>query len=486
MSAAPAQPTSAESGEIDASLKVPVIVLLAFAILWLLGASALGVIAAIKLHTPAFLGGCEFLTYGRVYPAALNALAYGWGMNAGLAVALWLMARLARGTLPSGGLLIVATVFWNIGVKLGVLGILAGDSNSITWLEMPAYVVPFLLVAYALIAAWVLAVLRRGTSPYLYVSQWYVLAALFWFPWLYSAAQLMLVFRPVHGTVQAIVAAWYSHGLLGLWFGSLGLALIYYFIPKVVGKPIRGYYLSSLAFWAYAIFTAWTGVSRLAGAPVPAWTQTAGRTASFMLLVPLGIIVVNLFLTLADGLGALATSMVLRFITVAAVVFVLCTVRGVILALPSWAGITQLTWFATASDYVLLYGVFSMAVFGAVYYLMPRLVRRAWPFAGLIQVHFWFALIGLVVGVVSLSLGGLQQGRDLANDKIAFADVTAHALPYLQAATIAGIILTLGHLAFAFNFVKLVICPQHRAASAAAPLPAALTVPPPELQATAR
>src|SRR5471030_1821 len=96
MSATTTQPPQAESGPTDASVKVPVLVLLAFAVLHLLGASALGLIALIKLHSPGFLGGCEYLTYGRVQPAAFNLFVYGWGFNAAFAVVLWLLARLSR------------------------------------------------------------------------------------------------------------------------------------------------------------------------------------------------------------------------------------------------------------------------------------------------------------------------------------------------------------------------------------------------------
>jgi cytochrome c oxidase cbb3-type subunit 1 len=477
----------AQGAPIDASLKVPVLVLLAFALLHLLCASALGLIAAIQLHTPNFFGGCEYCTFGRVYPAALNLLAYGWGVNTGLAVALWLTARLARGTVPQGGLLVVAVLFWNVGVKLGVLGILAGDSTGYPWLELPRYVAPFLLVAYTLIAAWVAAVLRRGSSRELYASQWYVLASLFWFPWLYSAAQLMLVFAPVRGTVQAVVAAWFAHGFLGLWFASLGLAMVYYFLPKVLGRPIRGYYLASFAFWLFALFTAWAGPARLAGAPVPAWTQTAGRAASFMLLVPLAVLVVNFFGTLAGRWDALRHSIVLRFTAVAAVVFTLWVLRGVVGALPGMTELTGLTWFPTASDYAVVYGVFSMAAFGAIYYLAPRLLRRAWPSAVLIKAHFWFATLGLVLGIASLSLGGVfVQGRGLADPNVHLADINTGLLTWLHAATFAGILLTLGHLALTLNFFKLVLCPRHRAASAAAPVPAVLLRPAPELQAPAR
>ncbi len=476
MSAAPehssARPPAAEAAAIDASIRVPVLVLLGFAVFWLLGATALGLAAAIKLHTPSFLAQCEFLTYGRVYPAALNAFAWGWGVNAGLAVALWLMARLARATLPGAGLLTVAAVAWNVGVKLGVLGILAGWSSSVTWLEMPRHLMPFLLVVFTLIAAWIVGLLRRGASPRLYASQWWLLSALFWLPWVWSAAGAMLFLAPVRGTVQSVVAAWFGHNFLALWFAPLALAVIYYLLPKLLGRPIRAYWLAPLAFWSYAVFTTWAGAARLAGAPVPAWTPAAGEVACFILTLPLVVIAVNLFGPLLGNLAALRSSVVLRFAAVAAFCFTLSTLRLAFTALPGVAEITRLTWFDTASDYAVLYGEFSFAMFAAAYYLAPRLVLRPWWSASLINAHFCLSFTGHVIAMFALTVGGWIQGQELADGKIPFAAVAAHTLPWLQAATLGGLLLAIGHLAFAVNLVKLVLCPQHRAASAAAPVPA--------------
>jgi cytochrome c oxidase cbb3-type subunit 1 len=468
----PARPPAAEAAATDASVRLPVLVLLGFAVLWLLTASALGLVAAMKLHTPSFLASCEFLTYGRVYPAALNAFVWGWGINAGLAVALWLMARLARATLPGAGLLTVAAVAWNIGVKLGVAGILAGWSSAVPWLELPRHLLPFLLVIFTLLAAWVVGLLRRGASPRLYVSQWWLLAALFWLPWVWSAAGAMLFVAPVRGTVQSLVGAWFTHNLLALWFAPVALAVVYYLLPKLLGKPVRAYWLAPLGFWSYALFTTWAGASRLVGAPVPAWVPVSGQVACFMLTLPLVIIAPNLLgPLLCGGLAALRRSVALRFAAVAAFCFCLHTLRLAVGAFPGVAGVTRLTWFDTAADYAVLYGEFSFAVFAAACYFVPRLVLRPWWSASLLGAHFWLSLSGLLLGMVSLSVGGLLQGGALAEGTVAFADIAARTQPWLQAATLGGVLLVVGQLAFAVNLVKTVLCPCHRAATAAAPTP---------------
>ncbi len=69
--------------------------------------------------------------------------------------------------------------------------------------------------------------------------------------------------------VQAAVGAWYSANFINLWFASIGLGAIYYFLPKVSGRPVHSYHLASVGFWSFAILAGWTGMTRLIGGPAP-------------------------------------------------------------------------------------------------------------------------------------------------------------------------------------------------------------------------
>ena len=489
---APSQPPKAEAQAIDASVKLPVLVLLACSILWLLTGSVLALIASIKLHSPGFLGDCEYLTYGRVLPAARTALVYGWGFNAAFAFAFWLLPRLGRSTLRGGGLLVVAAIFWNIGVKLGLLGIMAGYGTSIEWLELPRFVTPELLIAFALMAAWGVTAVETGGAGSLYVSQWYLIAALFWFPWIWSVAQLMLVFFPISGTVQAVIGAWYAQNLFGLWFGSIALAGIYYFIPKLLGKPIRFYYLAPLGFWSYAIATGFSGGSRLINSPVPAWVQSAGIFGEVLMLLPLGVIFLTVFKTLCGNGSIVRGSTVLKFIGFSAFAFVLTTLQGMGMAIRSWTQVTQFTLYTVGHDQAALFGVFGMAMFGAAYYYVPRLMLREWPYPTLVRLHFWLFIIGLVLLVGALSAGGVAQGLALETLKpaadgktdvpVAMLEVLKQLSPWLSIASLGGIVMLAAHLAFAVNFFKMVLCPRLRAEAAIAPVPTELLRPLSDLQ----
>src|SRR5947209_15547484 len=106
MSATPlSQPTSAgipaadnrvPLAEIDASCRVPLLVMFVSAAIWALLGSLLAFVASLKFHMPALLADYPCLTYGRIWPAATNCVLYGFGVQGGLGVALWLFARLGR------------------------------------------------------------------------------------------------------------------------------------------------------------------------------------------------------------------------------------------------------------------------------------------------------------------------------------------------------------------------------------------------------
>jgi cytochrome c oxidase cbb3-type subunit 1 len=472
----------AELSEIDDSTKAPAMFFLCSALLWLLAGTAFALIASFKMHAPNFLGDAEWLTFGRVRSAHLNAVVYGWSVNASFAVVLWLMARLARSVVRHSSLLMLAGAFWNIGVTVGLYGILAGDSTSIEWLEIPPYATPMLFIAYALVGAWTVITFRFGKSEHIYVSQWYILAALFWFPWLYSIAQIMLIFAPARGTVQALVNWWFAHNVLGLWFTPIGLAAAYYFLPKVLGKPIHSYYLSVLGFWSLAIFYNWAGVHHLIGGPVPAWVITAGIAASFMMVVPVVVTAINHHLTMIGSFGALKFSPTLRFIVFGAVNYTLSSLLGSLMADRGVNEVVHFTHATVAHAHHGLYAFFTMVMFGSIYYILPRILHKEWPSAALISAHFWTVAVGITIYVVVLTVAGTQQGFGMNNADIPFLDVVKNTLGALQWRSYAGVLITIGHVAFAVNFVWMILRPRAAATTA----PTLFRNPQPDLEVSAR
>lgn len=442
----------AELSEIDASIRTSSVFFTVSAIFWLLIGTVFAVIAAYKAHEPSFMGGTEFTTFGRMRSAHLNAMALGWGNNIIFAVGLWIMARLCRSPVRHGGLLLIAGIFWNIGLTVGLAGIIWGDITSVEWLEIPRYATPLLAFSYALVGVWGIMAFHFRKGEHVYVSQWYILAALFWFPWLYVIAQIMIIWFPARGVVQSVTNWWFAHNVLGLWLTPMALATAYYVIPKVLGRPIYSYYLSVLGFWALALFYNWAGVHHLIGGPVPVWLISAGIVASVMMVIPVIVVGINHHMTVVGLHKEVWRSPTLRFVIFGAMSYTLASLIGSSMALRSVNEITHFTHFTVGHAHQGVYAFFTMIMFGGVYYMMPRLLKREWPSANLIRIHFWGCAIGISIMLIALHIAGWMQGLQMNDATIPFLDIVQMTLPWLKARSVSGIFLTVGHVAFAINF----------------------------------
>ena len=98
-----------------------------------------------------------------------------------------------------------------------------------------------------------------------------------------------------------------------------------------------------------------------------------------------------------------------------------------------------------------------MTMFGAIYYLLPRVVGFEWPFPKLARVHFWISTLGVLLLVVPLAIGGVVQGLKWANPGVAPVDVARATLPFLRVSTTGLLFLLLGNLLFALNIFGLTL-----------------------------
>ncbi|MGA7215976.1 MAG: cbb3-type cytochrome c oxidase subunit I [Terrimicrobiaceae bacterium] len=439
--------TPAARGE--AALRLSVTLFLSSAVFWLVVGSLLFCLAAWKLVVPSFLDGTGWLTYGRILPAAENALAYGWASQAGIGLGLWLLARLGRTALGSERLLITAGLFWNLGVLLGVCSIIAGAGRAIRGLEFSGAASFVLLIAYVCIGVWGLILLRDRSSDGLYVSQWYLLAAFLCFPWLYATANMLLVWNPVQGSAQGPIASWYLGSLLWLWLAPLALAAVYYLVPHIARRPVRAYPSSVLAFWCLTFLGGWTGTRLLIGGPIPAWLVSASVAASIMMLIPATLVCINTLGTL-DGREVPRTPEA-PFTIFAMACFAAVVLQGA--ATPLISTVTHFSDYSMGQDVLVIFGFLSMALFGASYHAIPRLTGREFP-AALASLHFWLSVGGVGTMFLALTLGGFIQGFALYDPGVDFMSSVSLAAPFRAMYALGTLVFLGACLVFAAAFTR--------------------------------
>jgi cytochrome c oxidase cbb3-type subunit 1 len=453
--ASPAPATLAElrqRADADASTAPVVFFLLCAALFWLLVASAAGLVASIKLHDPDWLTQWAWLSFGRIRTLHLNAVAYGWAPLAGLGIAVFVLPRLLGTPLVGGRYALWGGALWNLALVAGLVAIATGRGEGLEWLEIPWQVDILFALSGALVGIPLVLTLSRRTVDHLYVSIWYMGCALFWFPVLFLVANI----PGLHAGVQeAAMNWWFGHNVLGLFYTPLALASIYYFLPKVIGRPVQSYNLSLLGFWGLAFFYGQVGGHHLIGGPVPAWVITLSVVQSMMMILPVMAFTVNQHQTLKGHLSALRYSPTLRFIGVGGLMYLASSVQGSFEALRSVNAVTHFTHYTVGHAHLGLYGFVSLVFFGSIYFIVPRVTGREWPFPRLISLHFWLALGGIGVYVVALSIGGWLQGLAMLDAARPFMESVSLTMPYLKARSIGGLMMTMSHVVFVAHFVAI-------------------------------
>ncbi len=438
----------------DASTGPLVFFFFCCAVIWLVVASAAGLTASIKLHEPDWLVQQAWLTFGRIRTIHLNAVAYGWAPMAGLGTAMFVIPRLLKTPLIGARFAFVGAVLWNAALIAGLGSIGAGINDGLEWLEIPWQIGTLFALGGALIALPLVFTLVNRRVEHLYVSVWYMACALFWLPVLFIVAKMPGLHQ---GVQQAAMNWWFGHNVLGLFYTPLALASVYYFLPKVIGRPIQSYNLSLLGFWGLAFFYGQVGGHHLIGGPVPQWMVTLSIVQSMMMIIPVAAFTVNQYQTLQGRLSALRWSPTLRFIGVGGLMYTASSIQGSFEALRSVNAITHFTHYTVAHAHLGMYGFVSFVFFGAMYFVMPRITAREWPFPWMITAHFWLVSGGFALYFIGLTIGGWLQGLAMLDAAQPFMDSVAVTLPYLKARSIGGGLMVLGHLVFAAHFILLVL-----------------------------
>lgn len=438
--------------KLDQSAKAPILFAIVVSVLWLVLGSVFGLLVSFKFHSPEFLGTQALLTFGKLRPLHLNIIAYGWLSPAALAIAMWLVPRLTKVPLQNTKILFAAGFIWNIGVILGCVGLLFGYSDGLEWLEFWWPFKILLAIAGAMVAIPLFHTIYLSKEKHLYVTLWYFIGALIWFPVLFVIANSHFLHT---GVQQAIVNWWFAHNVLGLWVTPLGIGIIYYLIPKITGYPIASYQLSLFGFWGLALFYSQVGMHHLLGGPIPTWLGNVSVVMSVGMAIPVITTAINHHVSTYRHFHVLKDSVVLRFIVFGAMSYTVSSLQGSLHSLRTFNYTTHFTHWTVSHAHLGLYGFTTMVLFGGIYFALPRLVGRNFKHPRLLNLHFWTAAIGIIIYAVGLGIGGWLQGEELRNIHGSFEHSVRLTIPYLVSRSVGGTLMLISHLLMLYNVLSI-------------------------------
>jgi len=212
----------------------------------------IGVYLSIKFTAPD-VDHVPWLSFGRLRPVHTNTVFWGWTSLAMIALVLYVVPKTSQRRLYSFPLAWISLALINLAVVIGGLCLMGGINNGgqeyreYIWPVMAIFASGVVLTAYTLIRT----IADRGVEE-IYISNWYIMGGFLWTSVLVTIAYLP--FYQQNGISETVIQGYYMHNAVGMWFTPIVLGLTYYFLPKLLNKPIYSYSLGVLAFWTQMVF----------------------------------------------------------------------------------------------------------------------------------------------------------------------------------------------------------------------------------------
>ncbi|WP_223146235.1 cbb3-type cytochrome c oxidase subunit I [Pusillimonas sp. ANT_WB101] len=214
---------------------------------WLVFATAVGVLVALKLVFPEMLGTSSALSFGRLRPIHTNDTFYAWASPALIGLALYISAKSSGTRLYSIKLAWVTLALLNLAAILGTVALDLGFNDGAQEYREWLWWIRVILAAGLVSAAWnMIATVARREGKDIYLSNWYTIGGTLW-----TIIIVVVALIPWYqkGLGQVGVQGYYMHNAVGMWFTPLSLGVFYYALPKVMNRPIYSYSLGIFAFW---------------------------------------------------------------------------------------------------------------------------------------------------------------------------------------------------------------------------------------------
>ena len=436
-------------------------------VVWGIVGMLVGVIIAAQLLWPALNFDIPWLTYSRLRPLHTNAVIFAFGGSALFATSYYAVQRTCQVRLFSDRLAAFTFWGWTLVILLAAISLPLGLTSGKEYAELEWPIDLLIAVVWVSYAVVFFGTIVKRKVKHIYVANWFFGAFILTVAVLHivnSAALPVSLFKSYsvyHGTIDAMVQWWYGHNAVGFFLTAGFLGIMYYFIPKQVGRPIYSYRLSVVHFWALISTYMWAGPHHLHYTALPDWTQTLGMVFSLILLAPSWGGMINGMMTLSGAWHKLRTDPILKFLIVSLSFYGMSTFEGPMMAIKTVNALSHYTDWTIGHVHSGALGWVGLVSIGAIYFLIPKVFgREAMYSTKLIETHFWVATIGIVLYIVAMWISGVMQGlmwRAVNDDgtlTYSFVESLEATYPYYAIRLMGGALYLSGMFIMAYNVWK--------------------------------
>ncbi len=441
-----------------------------------------GVFIAAQLSWPEIFYFPEhgWLNFGRLRPLHTSGVIFAFGGNALICTSFWVVQRTCKARLAGG--IWPWFVFWGyqLFIVLAATGYVSGITQSREYAEPEWYVDIWLTIVWVAYLFVFLGTIWKRKEPHIYVANWFYLA------FIVTVALLHLVnnaavpvgllearsYSAFGGVQDALVQWWYGHNAVGFFLTAGFLAMMYYFVPKRVERPVYSYRLSIVHFWSLIFIYIWAGPHHLHYTALPQWAQTLGMTFSIMLWMPSWGGMINGLMTLSGAWDKLRTDPVVRMMVVAIAFYGMSTFEGPLMSIRTVNALSHYTDWTIGHVHSGALGWVGFISFGAIYCMVPWLWKKDRLYSNaLVEWHFWIATTGIVLYITAMWVSGIMEGlmwREYTPDGfLANSFIETVSAKHIQNVirTVGGLMFLSGTLIMSYNLWRTIRMPSSRSSA---------------------
>ena len=436
-------------------------------IVWGVVGMLVGLLIAILLYMPDYLGHFPFLSYGRLRPLHTNAVVFAFAGNAIFMGVYYSLQRLLKARMYSDLLSNINFWGWQLIIVSAAITLPLGYTSSKEYAELEWPIDIAIALVWVVFGLNMLMTILNRREKHLYVAVWFYIATFVTVAMLHIGNSLaipvsfMKSYSVYAGVQDALVQWWYGHNAVAFFLTTPFLGIMYYFIPKASNRPVYSYKLSIVHFWALVFIYIWAGPHHLLYTSLPDWAQSLGTVFSVMLIAPSWGGMINGLLTLRGAWDRVRQDPVLKFMVVGITAYGMSTFEGPMMSLKNVSALTHYT------DYIIGHvHLGALAWNGGIaasmlYYIIPRIYNRPLHSLKLANFHFWIGTIGIVFYAIPMYWGGITQSlmwkqftKEGALLYPNFLDTVTQIIPMYVMRSIGGAMYLTGFIVMAYNMLK--------------------------------
>ena len=433
--------------------------------IWGVVGMLVGVIIATELANWRVNFDQPWLTFGRLRPLHTNAVIFGFACNAFFSAAYYSTQRLVKTRLYNDTLSWIHFWGWQAIILAAAITLPLGITSAKEYAELEWPIDIAITLVWVVFAANFIGTLIVRREKHIYVSIWFYLASIVTVAALHIVNSFAIpvgMFKSYSlfsGPQDALVQWWYGHNAVAFVLTTPFLGMMYYFIPKAVGRPVYSYRLSIVHFWSLIFIYIWAGPHHLHYTALPDWAQSLGMVFSVVLWMPSWGGMINGLLTLRGAWDRVRHDHVLKFLVAAVTFYGMSTFEGPLMAIKSVNALSHYTDWTIGHVHSGALGWVGFMTFGCLYWMVPKLYGTKLHSDKWATTHFWLGTIGIVLYIVSMWISGVTQalmlqavtedGKLLYPD---FVETVAAIIPYYYMRLLGGLLYFSGIALGIYNF----------------------------------